>query len=152
MLDRDLAKLYCVPTKVFNQAVRRNIERFPNDFMFKSTLHEAQNLRSQIVTSSLWGGQRWEPHIFTELGVAMLSSVLRSPCAIAVNIQIMRTFSRLREMLGENVDLRMKLEEIDLLPNNLMPAKRHIRLQVTFENLEIALLFLRFSQAPFARI
>ena len=102
MVDRDLALLYGVTTAALNQAVRRNQERFPNDFMFKLSLVEAKNLISQFVISSSHGGFRKEPIVFTELGVAMLSTVLRSPRAIAVNIQIMRTFTRLREMLKEN--------------------------------------------------
>src|SRR4030042_6237664 len=98
MLDKDLAMLYGVETKVLNQAIKRNITRFPEDFMFQLTSEEFQNLRSQIVTSS-WGGQRYFPYAFTENGVAMLSSVLNSERAVDVNIQIMRTFTRLREML-----------------------------------------------------
>ncbi len=113
MIDRDLAQLYGVSTMVLNQAVKRNIERFPKDFMFKLSLIEAKNLISQFVISSSYGGIRKNPSVFTELGVAMLSSVLRSPRAIAVNIQIMRTFSRLREMLAENDDLRRKVEAIE---------------------------------------
>ena len=114
MLDRDLAVLYGIQTKVLNQAVRRNIERFPDDFMFELTLNEAANLKSQIVTSSYeHGGRRKPTRAFTELGVAMLSSVLNSPEAIAVNIQIMRTFSRLRQMLVENEELRRKLEALE---------------------------------------
>ncbi|NQU12704.1 MAG: ORF6N domain-containing protein, partial [Desulfobacteraceae bacterium] len=92
MLDRDLAGLYEVETKVLKQAVRRNIDRFPEDFMFELSDQEFKNLRSQFVTSSLsqWGGARYKPMVFTEQGVAMLSSVLRSKRAIQVNIHIMR--------------------------------------------------------------
>jgi hypothetical protein len=93
MLDRDLALLYEVPTKVLKQAVKRNKERFPSDFMFQLTENEVQNLRSQIVTSS-WGGSRYLPAAFTEQGVAMLSSVLKSRRAISVNIKIIRIFTR----------------------------------------------------------
>ena len=96
--------LYGVETKVLNQAIKRNITRFPEDFMFQLTSEEFQNLRSQIVTSS-WGGQRYFPYAFTENGVAMLSSVLNSERAVDVNIQIMRTFTRLREMLLTHKDL-----------------------------------------------
>ena len=112
MLDRDLADLYRVPTKVFNQAVKRRRKRFPADFMFKLTAAEAKNLRSQIVTSS-WGGPRYRPHVFTEQGVAMLSSVLNSERAVQVNIEIMRAFVRLRQMLASNKDLARKLGELE---------------------------------------
>ena len=111
MIDRDLAVLYGVATKVLNQAVRRNSLRFPGDFMFQLTDFELQNLRSQFVTSS-YGGLRYQPYVFTEQGVAMLSSVLKSERAILVNVQIMRTFSRLRKMIEENRSLRLKLESI----------------------------------------
>lgn len=114
MVDHDLAKLYGVSTMVLNQAVKRNSERFPKDFMFSLTVYEAKSLISQFVISKPGrGGMRKRPVVFTELGVAMLSSVLRSPRAIAVNIQIMRTFSRLREMLAENDDLRRKVEALE---------------------------------------
>ena len=109
MLDADLAGLYEVEAKVLNQAVKRNIERFPADFMFKLTAEEADRLRSQIVTSSSWGGRRYLPYVFTEQGVAMLSSVLHSPRAVQVNIEIMRAFVRLRQMLQQNADLARKL-------------------------------------------
>ena len=112
MLDRDLASLYGVATKVLNQAVQRNLKRFPLDFMFKLNTTEAENLRSQIVTSS-WGGQRYLPYTFTEQGVAMLSSVLQSDQAIEVNIQIMRTFTKLREMLMQNHELKAKIETME---------------------------------------
>ncbi|MFA4954136.1 MAG: ORF6N domain-containing protein [Patescibacteria group bacterium] len=112
MLDRDLADLYGVPTKVLNQAVQRNIKRFPSDFMFKLTTEELKNSRSQFVTSS-WGGVRYPPLAFTEQGVAMLSSVLNSERAILVNIQIIRTFARLREMIASHEDLRLKLEALE---------------------------------------
>ena len=113
MLDRDLAVLYGVSTKVFNQAVRRNIERFPEDFMFNLSFVEAKNSRSQFVTLK-WGKNiKYQPLAFTELGVAMLSSVLKSPRAIAVNIQIMRTFAKLREILLHHESLRLKLEDME---------------------------------------
>ena len=112
MLDRDLAELYGVPTKVLKQAVRRNIDRFPDDFMFELTKHEFENLRSQIVTSS-WGGARYLSMAFTEQGVAMLSSVLNSTRAIQVNIQIMRAFTKLRQMLSTHDDLKKKIEAIE---------------------------------------
>ena len=112
MLDRDLAELYGVETKVLKQAVRRNIDRFPEDFMFELTKDEVENLRSQFVTSS-WGGTRYPPMAFTEQGVAMLSSVLNSKRAIQVNIQIMRTFTKLREMLSTHEDLKKKIEAME---------------------------------------
>ncbi len=101
MIDRDLAKLYGVETKVLNQAVKRNIERFPVDFMFQMNDEEFTNWKSQIVTSnSIKMGLRRKPYVFTELGVAMLSSVLKSPSAIQVNISIMRAFVAMREALS----------------------------------------------------
>lgn len=112
ILSHDLARLYDVETKVLNQAVKRNIERFPEDFMFQLTEEEFSNLRSQFVTSS-WGGTRVPPYAFTEQGVAMLSSVLNSPRAVQVNIAIMRTFVRLREMLLSNDDLARKLNDLE---------------------------------------
>ena len=111
MLDRDLAELYGVKTQVLNQAVKRNHERFPADFMFRLSLNEAECLISQIVISKVGrGGIRHLPMVFTEQGIAMLSSVLNSQRAIQVNIQIIRTFSKLREMISENDHLRHKLE------------------------------------------
>lgn len=112
MLDRDLAMLYGVGTKVLNQAVKRNIARFPGDFMFQLTKDEFVNLKSQFVISS-WGGTRKLPYAFTENGVAMLSSVLNSERAIAVNVQIMRTFTKLRELLATHKELRQKIEEME---------------------------------------
>ena len=112
MLDKDLAALYGVETKALIQAVKRNIERFPSDFMYQLTDKEFAILRSQIVTTS-WGGRRYSPYVFTEQGVAMLSSVLRSKRAIEVNIAIMRTFVKLREILGSNELLRRKIESME---------------------------------------
>lgn len=111
MLDRDLAELYQVETKQLKRQVRRNIERFPEDFMFEITKEEFDNLRSQIGTSN-WGGTRYLPMVFTEQGVSMLSSVLNSDVAIKVNIQIIRTFTKMREMLLTNKDILMELENI----------------------------------------
>jgi len=115
MLDFDLAELYGVQTKSLKQTVRRNIDRFPSDFMFVLTYQELANLRSQIVTSSSrqWGGTRYRPMAFTEQGVAMLSSVLRSKRAVQVNIEIMRAFVRLREMLSTHKELAQKLAELE---------------------------------------
>ena len=112
MLDRDLAKLYGVPTKSLNLAVKRNLDRFPSDFMFQLTEEEFFNLRFQFETSS-WGGQRYLPYAFTENGVAMLSSVLNSKRAVQVNIQIMRTFTKLREIISANKDLSGRLDELE---------------------------------------
>jgi hypothetical protein len=112
MLDSDLAELYQVPTKVLNQAINRNIERFPEDFMFQLTKEEFINLRSQIVTSS-YGGRRYMPFAFTEQGVAMLSSVLNSDIAIAVNIQIIRTFVQIRRMAITIADLKRKIDGME---------------------------------------
>jgi hypothetical protein len=147
MLDRDLAMFYGVPTKVLNQSVKRNLDRFPEDFMFQLTKEEVEicsrsqfvtlnedeedeNLRSQIVTSSFsstnkdnlksqiatssWGGVRWNTFAFTEQGIAMLSSVLNSKRAIQVNIQIIRVFTKLREMIDAYKDLREKVEEMEM--------------------------------------
>jgi hypothetical protein len=114
LLDADLAELYGVQTKVFLQAVKRNLNRFPGDFMFQLDAEEWQILRSQSVTSSLkHGGRRYAPYAFTEQGVAMLSSVLNSPQAIAVNIEIMRAFVRLREVIVSNKDLAQRLDELE---------------------------------------
>lgn len=114
MLDSDLASLYETKTKVLLQSVKRNTERFPADFMFKLNNQEVSILRSQIVTSNDdRGGRRYMPYVFTEYGVAMLSSVLNSPRAIQVNIQIMRTFGRLREILASHKDLACKLNELE---------------------------------------
>ena len=112
MLDSDLAVLYRVETKVLLQAIKRNIERFPTDFMFQLDEQEYEILRSQIVTSS-WGGRRYLPYAFTEQGIAMLSTVLNSKRAINVNIQIMRTFTKLREMIESNKDLKRKIEDME---------------------------------------
>jgi len=111
MLDRDLAELYGLDTKVLKQQVRRNLDRFPDDFMFELNENEFSILRSQIVTSS-WGGIRYLPMVFTEHGVLMLSSVLNSKKAIAVNIQIMRIFTRIRQMLTDTLGLKLEIEEI----------------------------------------
>jgi len=100
-----------VETKVLKQAVRRNIERFPEDFMFELSNQEFTILRSQITTSS-WGGNRYVPMVFTEQGVAMLSSVLNSAYAIMVNIQIIRVFTKVRELLVDNLSIRLDIEEI----------------------------------------
>lgn len=112
MLSHDLAELYGIETRILMQAVRRNLDRFPDDFQFLLTNQELTILISQSVTSS-WGGTRKSPMAFTEQGVAMLSSVLSSPEAVAVNIQIMRTFVKLRGMLAEHEDLKRQLATLE---------------------------------------
>jgi hypothetical protein len=128
IFDADLAKLYGVPTKALNQAIARNRERFPEDFAFQLNRKEFDELRSQIVSSSAQqkslksqfvtskgsrGGRRYLPIVFTEQGVAMLSSVLRSPRAVEVNIAIMRTFVQLRRLMDTNRDLARKIEGLE---------------------------------------
>jgi len=115
LLDQDLASLYGVQTKRLVEAVTRNAERFPADFMFRLTREEFDNLRSQFATSRSggWGGRRYPPYAFTEQGVAMLSSVLNSKRAIRVNIEIMRAFVRLRQMLASHAQLRHKLAAME---------------------------------------
>lgn len=114
MLDHDLAKLYSLPIKRLNEQVKRNLERFPADFMFQLSKEEAEVLRSQFATSKEGrGGRRYLPYVFTQEGVAMLSSVLHSRRAIAVNIQIMRVFVRLRELMISHKDLARKVEELE---------------------------------------
>jgi len=113
MLDAVLAELYGVETRSLVQAVQRNRERFPADFMFQLTAEEHEGLRSQVVISKGRGGRRYPPYAFTEQGVAMLSSVLRSPRAVQVNIEIMRAFVRLREMLASHRDLARRLDELE---------------------------------------
>jgi len=114
MLDRDLAELYQVETKVLNQAVKRNLKRFPPDFMFQVTEHEYENLRSQFVTSKKGrGGRRYMPFVFTEQGIYMLATVLKSDVAIDVNIAIMRTFTKLREFSKYYNALAKQLIDID---------------------------------------
>ncbi len=115
MLDADLAELYGVETRVLIQAVKRNLERFPEDFMFQLNQDEVHALRSRIVTLKRGRGQhsKYAPYVFTEQGVAMLSSVLRSQRAIQVNIEIMRAFIRLRQMLASNVELARRLDALE---------------------------------------
>ena len=129
MLDEHLAALYGVETKVLLQAVKRNLDRFPEDFMFQLDAAEWKSLRSQIVTSNEKpagrGGRRYAPYAFTEQGVAMLSSVLNSERAIQVNIEIMRAFVRLRQMLSSNAELSRKL--------NALEKKYDVRFKAVFE-------------------
>jgi len=130
MLDRDLAELYGVETGQLKRAVRRNIERFPDDFMFMLSKEEYENLRCQFGISS-WGGERYAPFAFTENGVAMLSGVLNSPRAIQVNIQIMRAFTRMRNLIADNADLRKAIEHIE---RHLKTHDRQI--QIAFASLQ----------------
>jgi hypothetical protein len=119
MLDRDLAALYGVEPKALNQAVKRNLDRFPDDFMFQLTWEEYEILRSQNVTIERGGGdgrgrhRKYPPYAFTEQGVAMLSGVLRSRRAVQVNVEIMRSFVRLRKMLASNEDLARQLADLE---------------------------------------
>ena len=113
MLDSDLAELYEVETKQLKRQVNRNIERFPEDFMFELTEQEFESLRCQIGTSKIGrGGTRYTPMVFTEHGVLMLSSVLNSAKAIQVNIQIMRIFTRIKQALADNTEIRLIMEEL----------------------------------------
>ncbi len=127
MLDKDLAELYGVKTFVFNQAAKRNKERFPEDFMFQISKEELQNLTSQFVISS-WGGRRTLPYVFTEQGIAMLSGILRSKQAVQVNIAIMRAFVRLRKILSTHKELAQKFKELELRVDSL-----DIEIQQIFE-------------------
>ena len=114
MLDRDLASLYEVETGALNRAVKRNLQRFPQDFMFQLTTEESDSLRCQIgISKKGRGGRRFLPYVFTEQGVAMLSSVLNSERAILVNIEIMRAFVKLRQMLASNAELSRRLDELE---------------------------------------
>ena len=130
MLDSDLAELYQVQTKLLKRQVRRNIERFPDDFMFELTKDEFDNLRSQFGTSR-WGGSRYIPMVFTEQGVAMLSSVINSSRAIAVNIRIIRVFTKIREMLTDNLNIKLEIEEIK---KNLSNQNKNI--EIVFQYLD----------------
>jgi len=123
MFDKDLAKLYGVETKKFNQAVKRNKVRFPEDFMFQLTRIESNYFsRSQIVTLKRGQNIKYQPYVFTEQGVAMLSSILKSKQAIRVNIQIMRTFTKIREMIISNKALREKIEAMERKYDNKFKA------------------------------
>ena len=112
MLDSELAELYEVRTNVLSKAAARNLDRFPEDFMFQLSKEEAENLRLQN-DASRWGGRRYLPRVFTDYGILMLSSVLNSKRAIHVNVQIMRTFAIQREMLNTHKDLRLRIDELE---------------------------------------
>ena len=129
MLDRDLAELYAVETRRLKEQVRRNIERFPEDFMFELTQEELKNWRSQFATSNQdLMGLRIKPFVFTEHGVLMLSSVLKSERAVQVNIQIMRTFTKLRQALLDNEDFRRELDKLNQITEE--------RFRIVFETLD----------------
>jgi len=137
MLDRDLAELYGVETRVLNQAVRRNIRRFPEDFMFQLKEEEFQDLISQNVISS-WGGVRKVPLGFTELGVSMLSSVLNSETAIDVNIQIIRIFHKMKELITTHKDILLKIEQMEkkLMKQNSRLSKSEEDIHAIFKVLK----------------
>jgi ORF6N domain len=139
MLDRDLAELYGVETRALNQAVKRNEKRFPDDFMFQLTPEEMEVWKSQFVTSnSIKLGMRKPPMVFTEQGVSMLSSVLNSERAIMVNIQIIRIFTRMRELVLTHKDILLKLEQIEkkMLKQDIDSAKNAKEIQVIFQYLK----------------
>jgi hypothetical protein len=139
IFDADLADLYGVTVKRLLEAVRRNHNRFPVDFMFQLDKQEVANLRSQFATSR-WGGRRYTPCAFTEQGVAMLSSVLRSERAVLVNIEIMRAFVRLRRILASNVELARKLNELE--------AKYDTQFKVVFDTIRELMTRRRLNVAP----
>ena len=128
MIDSDLAELYGVETRRLNEQVKRNLSRFPEDFMFQLTDQEFLNLKSQIATSS-WGGRRKTPYAFTEHGVLMLSSVLNSEKAVSVNIQIMRIFTKVRQLLMDNLNVKLEIEEIK---KKLVNQDKNIELVFTY--------------------
>ena len=137
MLDFDLAEMYAVETKQLKRQVKRNSERFPDDFMFELSAKEFENLRSQIGTSS-WGGTRYKPMAFTEQGLAMLSSILNSSTAIEVSIQIIRVFTKMRELLLTNKDILLRLEQIEkkMLKQGTRMKKYEGEIQMIFEALK----------------
>ena len=157
MLDRDLARLYGVEARALNQAVQRNIERFPEDFMFQLSKEEFENLRSQIVTSSeeeilksqnvisSWGGIRKLPYAFTENGIAMLSGVLRSPMAIATNIHIMRAFNAMRHFIGSQAQVFQRLEVMERNQLALNASQAELSAQVAENNKKLEEVFRRLD-------
>lgn len=139
MMDRDLAEMYGVETRVLNQAVKRNIKRFPEDFMFQLTEKELRDWKSQIVISNKEKmGLRKSPFVFTEQGVAMLSSVLNSDTAIDVNIQIIRIFTRMREALSSNKDLLLKMVQLEkkVMEQGEVASKHEEEIQLIFNALK----------------
>ena len=127
LLDADLATLYGVETKALTRAVRRNLDRFPSDFMFQLSRREFLDLRRQLGTSRSWGGRRYRPYVFTEQGVAMLSGVLQGPRAVAVNVAIMRAFVRLRKMIASNRELARRMD--------LLESKYDARFKAVFDTI-----------------
>lgn len=138
MLDSELADLYGIETKVFNQAVKRNIERFPEEFRFQLTEKEFSNLKSQIVTSSSHGGRRYLPYVFTEQGVAMLSAVLKSRTAVEISIQIMNSFVEMRKFFATHGDLVSKIQQIE---------QRHVLFEVKAQE-KFDLIFSALEEKP----
>jgi hypothetical protein len=139
MVDKDLAEMYGVETKVLNQSVKRNAKRFPEDFMFQLSNDEFENWKSQFVTSnSVKMGMRKRPFVFTDQGVSMLSSVLKSDTAIEVNIQIIRIFTRIREVLLTHKDVLFKMEQLEkkILKQNKKVSKHEQEIQVIFDALK----------------
>lgn len=137
MLDEDLSEMYGVETRRLNEQVKRNLDRFPKDFMFQLTTREFENLKSQNATSR-WGGRRTKPLAFTEHGVLMLSSVLNSPTAIKVNIKIMRVYNKLREMLSTHKDILVKLEYLEkkILKHDERGRRHENEIQYIFDTLK----------------
>ena len=129
MLDSDLAELYNVETKRLNEQVKRNIKRFPEDFMFQLSEKEYAVLKSQFATTRQWGGRRTLPYVFSEHGILMLSSVLNSDRAINVNIQIMRIFTKVRELLSDNLTIKLDIEDIK---KKLINQDKNIELVFTY--------------------
>jgi hypothetical protein len=113
ILDSDLARIYGVTTKALNQAVKRNLKRFPDDFLFRLSVDELENLRSQIVTSSLHGGQRYLPYAFTENGAVMAANVLNSPAAVRMSVFVVRAFVQMRDLLGGTKELAKQLADLE---------------------------------------
>ncbi len=139
MLDKDLSELYGVETKQLKRQVKRNSKRFPEDFMFELTPEEFENLRCQFGTSSLgWGGTRYMPMAFTEQGVAMLSSVLNSDTAIDVNIQIIRIFTKVREMISGNTEVLLKIQQFEnkLIQNLEKTTQHEEEIELIFKHLK----------------
>ncbi|MCF6270173.1 MAG: ORF6N domain-containing protein [Melioribacteraceae bacterium] len=134
ILDSDLAKLYGVETRVLKQAVRRNIERFPDDFLIEITKNEFDSLRSQNVTLKRGKHSKYLPFAFTEQGVAMLSSVLKSPQAIEVNIAIMRAFVKIRETLESNQNISNKLNELEKITNERLSSQEE-KIKIIFNTI-----------------
>lgn len=137
MLDRDLSEMYGVKTKVLKQAVKRNISRFPEHFMFALNKEEFQNLRSQTVTSS-WGGERYLPYTFTEHGILQLPNVLKSKSALRMSIRIIEVFVKMREILSSHKDILMKLEQIEkkLMKQDERSNKHEQEIRILFEALK----------------